>query len=67
MGANTSIPFPKNITVRPNETIDISVYMTAPSESGRYQGNWKITAADGSQFGTGDNGEKSVWVKIIVR
>ena len=67
MGANASIPFPKNVTVRPNETIDISVYMTAPTEVGRYQGNWKITAADGSQFGTGENGEKSVWVKILVR
>ena len=67
MGANASIPFPKNVTVRPNETIEISVYMTAPTEAGHYQGNWKITAADGSQFGTGDHGEKSVWVKIVVR
>ena len=67
MGANTSISFPKDVLVNPTETILISVYMTAPTTAGRYQGNWKITAPDGTQFGTGDNGDKSVWVKINVR
>ena len=31
MGANSSISFPKDIIVHPNETIEISVYMTAPA------------------------------------
>ena len=67
MDANPSISFPKGTIVRPNETIEISVYMTAPETRGNYQGNWKITTPYGQQFGTGDHGEKSVWVKIVVR
>ena len=67
MGANERIAFPRDTMVLPNQTIDISVYMTAPEKSGKYQGNWKIRTPWGSQFGTGDNGENSVWVKIYVR
>lgn len=67
MGANESISFPRDCLIRPNDTIEISVYMTAPIERGRYQGNWKITSPWKEQFGTGENGEKSVWVKIDVR
>ena len=67
MGANTSIPLPKDTMVLPNGTIDVSVYMTAPEKSGRYQGNWKFKTPWGTLFGTGENGEDSVWLKIIVR
>ena len=67
MGANSKIPFPKDSLIYPQDTLEISVYMTAPTERGKYQGNWKITSPYGQQFGTGDNGEKSVWVKIEVR
>ncbi len=67
MDANTRIPFPKDIIVRPNGTMEMSVYMTAPETPGQYQGNWKISSPYGQLFGTGDNGDKSVWVKIEVR
>ncbi|MBQ6342940.1 MAG: hypothetical protein IJI41_07455 [Anaerolineaceae bacterium] len=67
MGANTHIPLPKDTIVYPNGDIQISVYMTAPEKSGRYQGNWKIKAPWGTLFGTGENGNDSVWLKIIVR
>ena len=67
MEASEKIPLPKDTIVYPNGTIEISVYMTAPEESGRYQGNWKILAPWGDLFGTGENGENSVWVKIVVR
>ena len=67
MGANTHIPLPKDTMVLPNGTIDVSVYMTAPEKSGKYQGNWKFQTPWGSLFGTGENGEDSVWLKIIVR
>ena len=67
MGANTSIPLPKDTMVLPNGTIDVSVYMTAPEKSGRYQGNWKFKTPWGTLFGTGENGEDAVWLKIIVR
>lgn len=67
MGANTHIPLPKDTMVLPNGTIDVSVYMTAPEKSGKYQGNWKFQTPWGTLFGTGENGEDSVWLKIIVR
>ena len=67
MGANAHIKFPKDSMVLPNGTIEISVYMTGPEESGRYQGNWKIQTPWNTLFGTGEKGEDSVWVKIIVR
>ena len=67
MDANKKIPFPKKTNIYPNGTIEISVYMTAPEQSGKYQGNWKIRTPWGTQFGTGENGENPVWVKIVVR
>ena len=67
MDANAHIPLPKDTMVMPNGTIEISVYMTAPEKSGRYQGNWKIRTPWGDSFGTGEKGEDSVWVKINVR
>lgn len=67
MGANPSIPFPRDIIVKPNETFEISVYMTAPTTPGRYQGNWKITSPSGEKFGTGDKGDQAVWVKVNVQ
>lgn len=67
MSANEHIMLPKETTVYPNGTIEISVYMIAPEKSGRYQGNWKIRTPWGTLFGTGEKGEDSVWVKIIVR
>ena len=67
MGANERVSFPKDIIVYPNQNIEISVYMIAPEKSGKYQGNWKIRTPWGTQFGTGENGENSVWVKINVR
>lgn len=67
MGANTHIPLPKDTMVLPNGTIDVSVYMVAPEKSGKYQGNWKFKTPWGTLFGTGENGEDSVWLKIIVR
>ena len=67
MGANAHIQLPKDTMVMPNGTIEVSVYMTAPEKSGRYQGNWKIRTPWGDLFGTGEKGEDSVWVKINVR
>lgn len=67
MDANEHIPLPKDTMVYPNGTIEISVYMNAPEKSGKYEGNWKIRAPWGTLFGTGEDSEDSVWVKIIVR
>ena len=67
MNAKGIVNFPKDSLVRPNDTMLISVYMTAPVERGKYQSNWKIRSPYGQQFGTGENGENPVWVKVEVR
>ena len=52
-------------TIQPGETIDISVDLVAPLETGIYQGNWKLRNVKGEGFGVGDY-SKAFWVKINV-
>jgi hypothetical protein len=52
--------------VAPNQSIDISVNMVAPENVGTYQGNWKLSNADGVLFGIGPGGESPFWVRIKV-
>jgi hypothetical protein len=62
MGSPESIAIPKE--VRPGETVDISVKLTAPTKAGTYQTFFRLRNANGQYFrldGTGD-----LWVKIIV-
>jgi len=40
MGAPEIVPVPG--IVQPNETVDVSVQLTAPTESGRYTGYWRL-------------------------
>jgi uncharacterized protein YdeI (BOF family) len=40
-------------TVRPGETIDLSLDLMAPGSAGSYQGEFKLLASDGSIFGVG--------------
>ncbi len=51
-------------TVRPGETIDISVSLKAPDEKGEYTGYWKLRNANNALFGLGSNASKSFWVQI---
>jgi hypothetical protein len=51
MGASAAINLPA--TVPPGQTIDLSIDMTAPSNNGTYQGNWKLRNPAGLVFGTG--------------
>ena len=64
MGAPASIKFPSEI--KPGETIDINVDMTAPSKAGHYIGYWKFKNASGVLFGIGYNANRSWWVEINV-
>lgn len=62
MGAPDSIPMPKD--VRPGETVDISVKLTAPAKTGSFQTFFRLRNASGQFFrldGTGD-----LWLKISV-
>ena len=38
-------------TVKPNDTLDISIALTAPATAGSYRGRWRLFAADGTPFG----------------
>ena len=62
MSAPDSVPMPKD--VRPGETVDISVTLTAPSKTGSHQTFFRLRNASGQYFrldGTGD-----LWLKISV-
>jgi hypothetical protein len=64
MGAPASIKFPSE--VKPGQTIDINVDMTAPTAAGHYIGYWKFKNASGVLFGIGYTANKSWWVEINV-
>jgi len=64
MAAPKSLPL--NTTVSPNQSVDISVDMVAPTKTGTYQGNWKLQNQDDTLFGIGPNGESPFWVRIQV-
>ncbi len=52
-------------TIQPGETLDISVNLVAPAETGTYQGFWKLRNVRGEGFGVGEY-SKAFWVKINV-
>jgi hypothetical protein len=58
MGDTTSVPLPQSVP--PGAQIDISVDMVAPTQTGSYQGYWKMKNASGQFF------NDSVYVLITV-
>jgi hypothetical protein len=57
MGGASSTNFPKE--VKPNDTVDLSINLTAPQTTGTYMGNWVLTNADGVNF-------FPVYIQIVV-
>ncbi|HSO28236.1 MAG TPA: NBR1-Ig-like domain-containing protein [Anaerolineales bacterium] len=53
-------------TVRPGETVDIKVDMTAPITNGKFRGYWMLRATNGATFGIGAQGASAFWVQIRV-
>jgi hypothetical protein len=53
-------------TVAPGQTVDVSVNLKAPAQTGTYQGYWKLRNASGVLFGWGDKASSAFWVKIKV-
>ena len=55
--------------VKPGQTIDVSVTLTAPSVEGGYTGNWMMRNAKGEKFGTigGSTNNLPFYVNIIVK
>jgi hypothetical protein len=64
MGGNKSQALPNS--VKPGESVDISIELKAPNDPGDYQGLWKLRDSGGVLFGIGDNADKSFWVSITV-
>lgn len=52
-------------TVKPNETVDISVDLKAPTTPGDYRGDWLLRSDDSEVFGLGNN-DVPIFVEIKV-
>lgn len=52
--------------VRPGETVDIEVELTAPDNEGRHRSYWVFESNDNQVFGIGENAEDPIWVEIKV-
>ena len=64
MSAESPVAMPKE--VKPGETVNISVKMTAPATDGSYRGDWKLRNQAGQVFGVGSKADGTFWVKITV-
>lgn len=53
--------------VDPGETVEISVDLVAPVNSGDYRGNWMLADDKGKRFGLGSSGSQTMWVDIQVK
>jgi len=64
MSAANSVNLPR--TVYPGQTVDISVSMTAPDNTGNFTGNWMLRTPNGTLFGVGSYGGVPLTVVIKV-
>lgn len=64
MGDNTTAALPG--VVGPGESVDVSIDLTAPAETGIYRGNWMLRSPTGSIFGIGVDAQGAFWVQIQV-
>lgn len=65
MNAPSSLPITTG-TVAPQETVDVSVTLVAPSTPGTYRADFKLSNAAGQRFGTGSDGTRPIWALIDV-
>lgn len=52
--------------VPPGAEVEVTLHLTAPSNPGVYQGDWKLRSASGVYFGFGADGSETIWVRIQV-
>lgn len=62
--APTVVSMPTN--VGPGQTVDLAVNLTAPNQSGRFQGYWKLRNASNVLFGIGPSADSSFYALIDV-
>ena len=64
MGDNTAVALPG--VVGPGESVDGSIELTAPAETGMYRSNWMLRNPSGALFGVGADAQEAIWVQIQV-
>lgn len=57
---------PLKASVKPGQTIDISIELTAPIETGKHTGYWALRNDSGVVFGMGSNAKDAFWVIVKV-
>ncbi len=62
MGANAVYDIPK--TVKPGETVDISIPMIAPYSPGKYRSEWQLRSSNAVYFGLGPDSKQNFWADI---
>ena len=65
MSAPAAVSMPDS--VKPGQTIDVSISMVAPASTGNFTGNWMLKAANGAVFGVGAAGNVPLTVSITVK
>ncbi|MBN1667578.1 MAG: hypothetical protein JW862_10835 [Anaerolineales bacterium] len=63
-GAPYVVPLPEE--VQPGETIDLSLELEAPQQTGEYQTDWQLRSPDGEYFGLGKNANQPFWLQVRV-
>ena len=63
---NATTPATLTGVVPPNGTVDLSVQITAPDQSGVYSGNWMLRSISGEIFGLGDMINQPLVIQISV-
>ena len=65
MSAPKAVDFPEG-RVRPGESVELSVDLTAPDNEGRHRGYWMLRSDTGTVFGIGQDADEAFWVEIKV-
>ncbi len=61
-----SSPQALSANIKPGETVDLSVTLTAPTTEGKYRSSWKLRNASGVEFGLGGR-NSAFWADIEVK
>ena len=66
IGGPLSVPL--SHPVAPDETVDLSVTLVAPSVNDAYEGKWQLRNAAGRAFGSGGvaDADGAFWVRIVI-
>lgn len=64
MAGPAGVPLPG--IVRPGETVDLSITLTAPNNAGSYIGRWQLRNAQGAVFGIAESSDGTFLVRINI-